>query len=534
MIPEIAGLRPKPNEWFLPKVEYAGRGVAVFSDPPGEIAGHVQISSDASDMSIEMEAEELDTSDSDMLLLMFLRPGNGNPCARLEVATPEGIFVASEDIRVNWTLGDDTAQFRFWANVSQFDAYTDNEPEYWVLPLTNFVSRFAQHRTELDRHPLRIYPTPIIPDDLKQNWLAEPVANEKNLLIVFSFNEAPGFIEGLPDYKDREARLTSQHASSCITAVMVGEVGAKPTARFEDVRHWFPFDFLHLLGLATGSEVGAPWIEFRDSQGKLVRRMHVRLSTPIYAKGHRSIDEAIHRGTGDLLTTAQSSSHWDRSQLRVTLRHLVRSLRYTNTMLEDRFGYACRALETLCTCHDLSVQDLQHSLSSAERSSVQSALKAAAQCIHNLGSAAAAKGRHVQGRALNRIAERTLSSPTCTDRSFGFKVVELLKQYGLADADIVDTYYLANPRPDGRRTWASVLSYYRGAVLHEGFFDVSSTYDVRDIMTVTTHLQDVLIRTLLKMVGYSGEYEPVVGPPVTRECTDWVTPATEPARLGYE
>jgi hypothetical protein len=36
-----------------------------------------------------------------------------------------------------------------------------------VMPLTNFLSRLTSRHPALDRHPLRIYPTPIVPDGLE-------------------------------------------------------------------------------------------------------------------------------------------------------------------------------------------------------------------------------------------------------------------------------------------------------------------------------------------------------------------------------
>src|SRR2546425_6024735 len=39
-------------------------------------------------------------------------------------------------------------------------------------------------------------------------------------------------------------------------------------------RSWFPFDILSALSFASGSEVGFPWIEIRDEEGALIRRLH--------------------------------------------------------------------------------------------------------------------------------------------------------------------------------------------------------------------------------------------------------------------
>ena len=82
---------------------------------------------------------------------------------------------------------------------------------------------------------------------------------------------------------------------------MIGEVG-NSSIEFTNLDTWFPFEFLLLLGIATGSEIGAPWIEFRDATGKLVRRLHVGLGNPVFLRGHAAIPGlAAPDATGHLL-----------------------------------------------------------------------------------------------------------------------------------------------------------------------------------------------------------------------------------------
>ena len=101
--------------------------------------------------------------------------------------------------------------------------------------------------------------------------------------------------------------------------------------------------------------------------------------------------------------------------------------------------------------------------------------------------------------------------------------------------DIVDAHYLNNPRSDGIQTWSGVLSKYRGAPIHSGFFNISENkHDANDIVTIETHLHDVLLRIIFKIVRYEGTYQP----PVTKEPwdapTDWVVPSLPARELGYE
>ena len=271
---------PMLNNWFSPEVEYFGQGCAEFADPRGTIEGCAKVSFDQMGRSnIEMTIENLNTEEPLQLGLMQFFSGSKcvgskgqiaigigidrNPCTKLTVVSPQGIFSATDSL--HYMFGNEEGErltlvpFR-----SQFAGTDVGKATYWVIPLSNFVSKFVIRHPELDRHPLRIYPTPIIPNDLSESDLRRATlkANAKNRLIIFQFDNQPGFIEPLPDFNERKNQLLSGQQRNAITAVMVGEVGHN-SIDFDDLESWFPFDFLNLLSLATGIEVGAPWIEFR-------------------------------------------------------------------------------------------------------------------------------------------------------------------------------------------------------------------------------------------------------------------------------
>jgi hypothetical protein len=208
---------------------------------------------------------------------------------------------------------------------SQFDANPKGAPKFWVLPLVNFISEFVHWHPELNRHPLRLFPTPVVPDGLSERdeFFASRVANEKNRLIIFEFNGARGFIEPLADYRKRKESLLSEKNKDGVTAVMVGEVGSNPI-EFEQLEGWFPFEFLDVLSLATGVEVGSPWLEFRDARGGLVRRIHVRMNCHPFSRGRAAIEERIHQGTGMLLTSSQGSEHSKAPYLSGAIKNAVR------------------------------------------------------------------------------------------------------------------------------------------------------------------------------------------------------------------
>jgi hypothetical protein len=274
-----------------------------------------------------------------------------NPCTKLTVKTDQGEFSTSGDPHYSYSVDifdGNSGSATFTPLRSQFDASGKGQPHYWVMPLSNFLSRFISQHPTLDRHPLRIYPTPVVPDGLEGEdaFIATHNANLKNRLITFEFMGSPGFIEALPDYDQRAKNLTEGRERHSITAVMVGEVGARGIEQ-ADLEGWFPDDLLRVLSIVTGTPVGAPWIEFRDVSGELVRRVHVKLNLSYFSQGHRPLEEGVHSGTGYLLTKYLSSPDRGESYLNVVLKHLFHVARHGQS-IEDKYIYLARAFENLC------------------------------------------------------------------------------------------------------------------------------------------------------------------------------------------
>jgi hypothetical protein len=237
------------NDWFSTRITYQGPGRAEFLDPPGAIEGTTLIEIDENGTSnIAMDVERIVSEHPLELGLMQLfsaqKPieGSGgimisgggeqfNPCIKLSVTTSEGEFTATEGIHYGHHVDFPdciTGKVTFTALRSQFDAAGRDHPMYWVIPLSNFLSRFVSRHSTLNRHPLRIYPTPLVPDGLAEEdaFIATHNANRRNHLITFEFMGTAGFIEALPDYSVREKNLTEGCERCSITAVMVGEVGS--------------------------------------------------------------------------------------------------------------------------------------------------------------------------------------------------------------------------------------------------------------------------------------------------------------------
>lgn len=542
------GIELTPQQWFNTNVSYIGMGRAEFLSPQGVCTGPATIQFDEfGESTIEMEVGHIDTAENlhfgDMQFFSGQTPrrernsisiGLGsfddNPCAQLTVTTTDGIFSAIGDVSYAY-LG---RRLRFWPLHPHFDVSGAEPAKYWVVPLVNFVSKFRSHHADIDQHPLRIFPTPRIPDGLPASELhaARNYANSRNNLIVFEFGGSTGFIEPLPDVEERTRRLLSRRERHAVTAIMVGNVGSEPID-VPALDQWFPFVFLDLLGVTSGSAIGAPWIEFRDEAGKLVRRVHMNLGHPSFSEGRTVINEDRHRGTGRLLTQAASSPTFRQSRLHVLLRHLVEAGHYSNT-IEERLIYIVRALDGLCGDYGLSKQYLLQGLDATQQNAVRAALRNAAAQIRAQGAAAVAAGKHDQSRLLHKIADRTQSNPANVDRDFGLAVADLLRQFSLPDADIVDAHYQQHPRPDGIATWSGVLSAFRGVATHHGYFDFrGGSYDVNDTITITNHLHDILVRIALSMVGYDGVYQPLTTRWTAIEPVDWVQPSTSAGHLGY-
>jgi len=71
-------------------------------------------------------------------------------------------------------------------------------------------------------------------------------------------------------------------------------------------------------------------------------------------------------------------------------------------------------------------------------------------------------------------------------------------------------------------------------VVHEGYFPIGAGKCSRqEGFRLVNHLHDVLVRILLKMIGYQGTYVPTVARVAAQKVVDWVTPNTTAADLGY-
>lgn len=540
-------VEPKVNPWYSTNVEYQGKGFAKFLDPEGIVEGNATIRfNEFGESNIELTIEKY----SSTLPLQFglhqllekgkpVKTQSGwamgigddlNPCIEFKLETEQGVFhaggnngnqITSSDI----FLGEIGEKLIFNIYNSEFQTSNTNEPKYWVLPLSNFISTFRQSNPYCDKHPLRIYPTPSIPDNLAEEDKSNAiwVANSKNNLIYFTLGKNANFIERLPDYANRIERLIAGKEREIITALMVGEIDID--SEIDNWEEWGGFDFLLLLlGLASGSEVGAPWIEFRDANGNLVRRVHKKLGHSPFSKGHQVIDERFHSGVGYFISKSYLSPAYNSSFLRVVIKNLIRGGLNSNSV-EMKMRYLSVALDNLCDEYKVKKPLVP---GKKYKKDIATILKSAQKDIDKLARQAESQKDSLDAFVLRKISAQVSSAKTIAT-GFGENVASLVGIFNMPDIEIMEKFYEANPRSDKRKKWQDVISFYRGISMHKYF---TSDRDFEDAIKVLYHLQDILVRIVFRILEYDGTYQPPMKSK-NNYSVDWVKPETPARKLGY-
>lgn len=541
------------TNWFSTRFDYHGPARIEFEKLGGwmEGDGRVRIV-DSDDFEIEVSVSALGADDKLTFGLQELLTGTppartengpslginpmGNRCKLISIACPDGRFVADKGIYFTsgnfWVGSDKSTTLKYRARSCRFEPAKPRRAQYWILPLTNFLSSFPEHRPELVHHPMRMRSPEPIPTGLsgEKREIAEMLAKHNDRVISFTLFGKPAFIERLPDYDKRMKRLTSGRRPHHITAVMVGQVPEDRTGDWARAEEWFPLDLLLLLDLACGHQVGATWIEFRDADRALAGRVHLNRVQPIYVPGHCSLDGWITPHIGHLLETGGRSPEFRESYLQVALQYVVKGGQRGHT-LEDEMIYFLRAIECFCGRHRTRVRPLLDGLVPDTARRVRELLGEAANRIEGLGRDTETTAEETE--SLRRIAERTRTTPISMDEKFGKAVVQVIEQLGFVDVQIAEAYLCENPGPDGR-SWAALLSYYRGVTVHETYLDVrGGKHDYKEVVVLLVHLHDLLIRMILKSLEFKGTYNPVVFLGKGAEGVDWVKPTTAAWSLGY-
>lgn len=555
MIFRLDDFEPKLNNWPELNLRYEGNGSADFTSPVGSVTGPFVVTYDEYGNTTCETIYDLISYDPSypadaLAFLTGAKPkqegkvvswGFGeleNPCRLLSFSTSQGTFESTSEVRLAGIgSAEGRSRLKFYVPEARFSTTNSNPAKYFAIPLFNCVADTG-YRIYGD-HPLRICSTPPVPDDLPKDKkvIATIKAHEHNSVIGFPLNGQVCFIERLHDFDDRVASLRSG-TQRRITAVMVGEVGSHKTDTLANFRSSFPLGMLAVLSFGSGVEVGFPWIEIRDSGGDLIRRLHGRPWLPTYHEGDvllSKFDVDIPKGSGigTVITQFLSLPEETRSFLSATMNHARLGSLGSHLHLHDILDHLIRALECLCRELGLAQQDLLSAISAGTHSKVLTLLGDTGRQFRELARESRNSGQFGDARILETIASRAANSAG-TEKKFGLAVVDLLHTFGLNDADVIDRFISSNPRVDGLADWASVLSSYRGATIHEGYMDFTKKHDVSDVIRICRHLKDAIARVIFTIVGYRGTYEPVTMRSYGPHRLDWVETTTEPWKLGFE
>jgi hypothetical protein len=552
---QLADFEPQLNNWPELNVRYEGQGSADFTSPVGTVTGPFVVTYDeygntTCDTFYEQISYDPSFPADALAFLTGAKPkqegkvvswgfgGLNNPCRLLSFSTATGKFESTAEVHLAGIgSAEGKGRLKFYVPEARFETSNTNSAKYFAIPLFNCVADTG-YRIYGD-HPLRIYSTPAVPDDLPKDkkLVAAIKANEQNSVIGFFIDGQVCFIERLPDFDDRLLSLRSG-SQRRITAVMVGEVGSSPTDTIENFRSWFPLGVLAVLGFGSGVDVGFPWIEIRDSAGALIRRLHARPWLPTFHEGDVllskfDVDMPKGSGIGTVIPQFLGLPEETKSFLGVTMNHARLGSLGSHLHLHDILDHLIRALECLCREFGLVQQNLLPALSAGTQSRIRTLLEDTTRQIRQIAEEARQRGELGDGRILETVASRA-SNSAATEKKFGLAVVDLLEKFGLHDAEVLDRFIASHPRADRLADWASVLSSYRGATIHEGYMDFTKKHDVKDVIRICRHLKDVIARVILKIIGYNGSYEPVTMTSYGPHKLDWVEPTTEPWKLGFK
>ena len=392
---DLATLVPTPTTWLEKRAHYEGAARAEFTNPPGAIEGPATVCvNSAGKCGVRIKIEKIDAPDEKNFTLgsgsaplgTFLVNGMSNPCRSLTVKTEVGIFTGGDRILHHGLPFGMQQNVELRPLQSRYDVTGAAPAKYWVLPLVNFMpdpwkGEFFQ---QLADHPLRLASWPALPDGLSEHdqFMASVHLHHRAGLYTFVLNCEPGFIERMPHYEARAKRVRRKR-SRLITAVMVGPAHVQ-NVEWSDFASLFPLDILSMLTLATGTTVGAPWIEFRDETGALVRRVHICFGAGRYDKSTPAIhNHLVGNGPGYLTGKVLTAPDRGQKYLRVAINH-ARGASNQNTTLESRFLSLCRGFETLCRHHGLIKQDLSLRLEPSQQTDGRHQGKASSDKVNTI------------------------------------------------------------------------------------------------------------------------------------------------------
>jgi hypothetical protein len=452
------------------------------------------------------------------------------PYDRYLPAFLDGKAMADQAGQIVFEMGGEERRFTslfFDTEIGQFSASTGLIFSLHIIGIV--VDSFKVSALDLTFAPLRERPP--------QYWLAPLIGPFEELTIggsaqhvlalpgrqIYSFTINDRFCAVQP-LDSGEDRLCPPY-----DAIAFGELD--PNGDTSDPIHSFPEMLLNALRFAIGAEVQMPVLELRDSEAGLVRR--VFLSDTRAVRQGRHTFSVIHSssprsGLAAFLQNFFAVDETIRRRIRVPLNLIRTGDPFSGEIIEDSITDLVKALDSLVRGHDLVQVDLLSCLSQQHREKLVIILNSARSALKSVRDSAQASRADIELSALDRIRGR-LDNAATTDRDFGIAVRQLLDHFGLADAVVLDEYYLSTQNI----TYEQILSAARGKVIHEGHLGSLARSQLRNWFDFALHLHDLCKRLILKEVGYQGTYQPSTNMFRSAAPVDRIKPGMTYKALGF-
>lgn len=501
---------------------WTGTGVVRFAAPDGELRGPTTIRvSSAGDVSVEMRVTDADVpkeyGELPIFLLMLFVDGdmpvkeNGRTVFKhqareheitlLQVQVEGGIFRGTRGFVSNASYGDETL-LSFTIGDLVYARSTSTRAAYWLLPLLGDFKGCLGGCSFLC-HPIAL-PGEGVPFVFKGNFCG---------------------LQAVPDRKADDPERLVQYG-----AIAFGEVaGSSP--HIDEILGCIPAEIVHLLRFGTGTDVEVPWLELRDADGELVRRIHssfgsrnIRSGSGAFSRFDRSRASS---GLGEFLRCFFALPE-DRRVRLIAPMNLISTGSPGNATIEECIADLVQALDALCRSNKIGRVDLLSTLELGNADVVRKTTSDAKQQLLRLRLENANLGKTGEVALLDKIISRQVNIATSED-DFGISVSELLRRLRLFDGDVMNAYYSSKSGP----TWEGLLSQIRGGVIHSGGIHIAKRTDLRAWFAFVRHLHDICKRAILREVGYTGTYAATNARYTGTYEVGRITPKTTIEELGY-
>lgn len=499
----------KTSTWYTPRVEYRGRITMRIADSDNYVMGSARLwwkDDGSTEAVVQIRAATKGYAWTDLT-----RAAIGLRFTEVSINTRKGTLHCHQVRGRGVALGNGLRIF-LGIGSAQLEAVDALPAAFWVLPLINYVGPLAEPLPA--DHPL---------------LMNHPSFGGARITIA----DRPAIIQPLPGNVTQRniQRLKKGTQRTLTTAVMVGELdGTIPP--LESIKMQFDDGILPILSLASGVEITAPWIEFRASDGSLVRRAHFRWTCHAYVPGHACITNSNPEDLDVLVRAAQSSPHFGDTWWYTVIRHIVNAGWDRFMTLEQMCYRCCVAIEAIAKDRGIGAQNLMHNLSTAEQPYVKSIIDTAQKAV-------TARKKRARGtndeQVLDSIASR-LGNVANKDGDFATILTTLLQH---PDVRLADALAFGNSTLKGSgKRWQQGMSIVRNAVAHNTSFAEESRNtgidEDLDIPPLVLHLHDLALRIVFRIIGYSGRYYSPLHFGLRSYPVDHVTASTTLDNLGYD